>query len=81
MGAIKFDGTINLPLVAMVIGALFAAGVWVNTVNTKLDTVASIVVDQKATSDRLAKIENQILINRAETIKNREVYLRGEGAQ
>lgn len=79
---VKLDLTVNLPILGGIIAAAIAVGVWVNSVNVKLDSVAEVVKAQTANNDRLDKMEAtlaaEILKNRAETLENRRVYQEGE---
>lgn len=71
---IRFDKTINISTVVMVVGALVASAMWVQRVDSKLDEVAQLIVTVGKTSERMDDLEREILINRQETLKNRRIY-------
>ena len=70
---LRFDGTINIGTIGAIIAAVVAGATWVNSVNNKLDTMAQLVVETGSMGKRMDDLEREILLNRGETLKNREV--------
>lgn len=71
---IKWDGTVNWP---MLIGLIIAVSSGAVHINSKFDQLARVVEQSAANSSRISNLEREILKNREETLENRRVYLEG----
>lgn len=56
----RLDFTVNLSSIVIAAAALIGAGVWVNNVDNRLDSLASVVVAVGDDSNRLTRIETKV---------------------
>ncbi len=75
---IKWDGTINLPMLVALIAAISSGAVYVNG---KFNDLAMVVKESADNSRKIEVLRQEILRNRQETLENRRVYQEGEAGR